>query len=404
MNTDPLDVLSIDEADVYKGTQQAGTLVRWPDRIEFSYTNDYVKQGGAPLSGSLPLSPEPTRTTGGAVPPFLAGLLPEGRRLSALRLAVKTSADDEFSLLLAVGGSPIGDVCILPSGSTPTNTPPLLDVRTPFDELHFSKILNQAGIVDPVALPGIQDKASLLGISLPIGQQGDQFILKLDPPEHPHIVRNEAYFLDLAKKSGIPTTDFTLVEDADGRPGLLVKRFDRVIADGITIRLECEDACQILGRWPADKYNVSSETAAHAIIRQCDAGIVAARDVLRQLVFAWLCGNGDVHAKNLSVLRSQDGERRLAPAYDLPSTVPYGDLTSALTVGGRGSGISRRRWIEFGTFVGVREAASTKLIDQLLEATSQLEDDLKAGALPFSQTTTRTVIRELRNRRRLLQR
>ncbi|HHU66493.1 MAG TPA: hypothetical protein GXZ33_01375 [Corynebacterium sp.] len=30
-------------------------------------------------------------------------MLPEGRRLTALRTAVKTSADDEFSLLLAVG-------------------------------------------------------------------------------------------------------------------------------------------------------------------------------------------------------------------------------------------------------------------------------------------------------------
>ena len=44
-------------------------------------------------------------------------LLPEGRRLGALRRAVKTSADDELSLLLAVGADAIGDVQVVPSGT-----------------------------------------------------------------------------------------------------------------------------------------------------------------------------------------------------------------------------------------------------------------------------------------------
>ncbi|WP_414819923.1 HipA domain-containing protein [Serinicoccus sp. CNJ-927] len=38
---------------------------------------------------------------------------------------------------------------------------------------------------------------------------------------------------------------------------------------------------------------------------------------------AWATGNGDLHAKNLSVLQ-RDGEWRVAPVYDVPSTVPYG--------------------------------------------------------------------------------
>lgn len=39
-------------------------------------------------------------------------------------------------------------------------------------------------------------------------------------------------------------------------------------------------------------------------------------------VFAWLTGNGDLHAKNVSVLQ-QAGEWRIAPIYDAPPTVPY---------------------------------------------------------------------------------
>ena len=47
-----------------------------------------------------PLSEEPVVTRGRGVPAYFAGLLPEGRRLSGLRRALKTSADDELSLLV----------------------------------------------------------------------------------------------------------------------------------------------------------------------------------------------------------------------------------------------------------------------------------------------------------------
>lgn len=396
------DARSVDQAEVYKNGILAALLVRTGAGVELRYRSDYLAAAGQPLCATLPLSPDPYLSTSGAVPSFFAGLLPEGRRLTALRLAVKTSADDEFSLLLAVGSNPIGDVFVLPQGAEPQDTDPLLNIQTPIESVRFSDLLDRVGIVDPVALPGVQDKASVAGLSLPIGHRDDQFILKIDPPEHPNIVLNEAYFLQLATNAGLPTTKFAQVTDLDGRPGLLVQRFDRQSSSGAQLRLECEDACQLLGRWPADKYNVTAELAAEALIGRCDAGIVAARDVLRQLVFAWLTGNGDVHAKNLSVLRNDAGERRIAPAYDLPSTIPYGDLTMALSIGGKASGISRRQWIDFGSRLGVREAATSKLIEHLLAATERVSEDLMSGALPFNETVVRGWTKELRNRRNLL--
>ncbi len=402
MSSDLESVKSIDRANVYKSGRLAATLTRSAEGIVFAYQADYLASMDQPVCASLPLSADSYLTAGGAVPPFFAGLLPEGRRLTALRQQVKTSADDELSLLLAVGADPIGDVVVVPAGSHPEAPKPLIDVEDSFDTIRFVDVLNQAGIIDPIAIPGVQDKASLKGPSLPIGQANDRFILKIDPPEHPNIVTNEAYFLALSTEAGIPTTDFATVTDADGRPGLLVQRFDRVATANGPASLECEDACQLMGRWPADKYNLTAEAVALAMTANCTAPIVAARDVLRQLVFAWLTGNGDVHAKNLSVLRDLDGDRRLSPAYDLPSTVPYGDATMALSVGGRTQGISRRRWIEFGQSIGVREAATIKLIDGLLDATSELAKELSEGALPFNQTITRGLVAELRNRRKLL--
>jgi serine/threonine-protein kinase HipA len=87
-------------------------------------------------------------TARGAVPTYFAGLLPEGRQLSGLRRAVKTSADDDLTLLLAVGVEPVGDVQIVPSGQHPTPAEPLIQVDKAFEEVTFSEILqDEVGLV-----------------------------------------------------------------------------------------------------------------------------------------------------------------------------------------------------------------------------------------------------------------
>jgi serine/threonine-protein kinase HipA len=44
------------------------------------------------------------------------------------------------------------------------------------------------------------------------------------------------------------------------------------------------------------------------------------------LVFNWLIGGTDAHAKNYSVLHGVGRKLRLAPLYDLASALPYGQL------------------------------------------------------------------------------
>lgn len=129
----------------------------------------------------------------------------------------------------------------------------MVAVERSFEEVSFSDLLAEAGMVDPVAIPGVRAKVSARMISVPVGRATDRWILKIDAPEYPHVVENEAYFLDLAKQLKMPVADAQLVRDRDGRPGLLVRRFDRIAGeDGTTVALACEDACQLLGLWPAD--------------------------------------------------------------------------------------------------------------------------------------------------------
>jgi serine/threonine-protein kinase HipA len=394
---------SVHEADVFKAGRLAGRLTRSPNGVSFAYLPDYLESGRPPVATTLPLADAPVRTAAGAVPPFFAGLLPEGRRLTALRRVVKTSADDELSLLLAIGRDTIGDVQVVPVGDEPIPAEPLVRVDRDWSEIRLADVLTEAGVVDRTGLPGVQDKVSARMISVPVGRAGERFMLKVDPPEFPHVVEDEAFFLSLARKARMPSSLATVVHDADGRAGLLVLRFDRVaLPDGTSSALACEDACQVMGRWPADKYLMSAEQAVEGLADRCAARPVALRALFQQLCFAWLTGNGDVHAKNLSILATADGEWRVSPAYDLPSTVPYGDASLALSMGGRTTGISRTHLLGFASVISLPERAAVKVLDELLEDLAAVEEELREGALPFPQEVTADMVAELRYRRRLV--
>ena len=399
-----VDVRGLD-ADVYKQGVHAATLRRRDGGVEFTYTPDYLSASLPPVATTLPLTDEPVVGRGGAVPPYFAGLLPEGRRLSGLRRAVKTSADDELSLLLAVGVDPVGDVQVVAAGEQPMVAEPLITVERDFADVTYSDILAEAGIVDPMALAGVQDKASARMMSVPVGLGSGRFILKVDPPEFPNVVANEAYFIEVARKAGFTVVKAQVVHDRGDRPGLLVARFDRVIAaDGSLTALAVEDATQVLGLYPSEKYNVTTEQLVHALSSQCAARVLAVREVFRQIVYAWLTGNGDVHAKNISILRtSVAGEWRIAPAYDLPSTLPYRDFTMALSVGGKRDGLSRRSLMEFAHVVGLPDRAAGRVLDDVLNATAGVIEDLESGVIPVPAQALRPWVRGLRNRRKVLE-
>lgn len=130
------------------------------------------------------------------------------------------------------------------------------------------------------------------------------------------------------------------------------------------------------------------------------APLLAARGVFLQLVFAWRTRDGDVHAKNLSVLQQPSGEWRLAPIYDVPSTLFYGDTSMALTMGGRRDGLIRKHLVAFGQELGLPAKAAESAMQKALKTTERVVSDLEAGALPYDPTTTRRVLRQLNRRRK----
>jgi serine/threonine-protein kinase HipA len=388
----PLDELRrVERATVLKGGAPAAVLERRTDAIVFAYQGPYLVQGGPPVATSLPLSDIPVVThSAGALPPFFSGLLPEGRRLSALREAVKTSADDELTLLLAVGADVVGDVQIIPEGViAPTEVEPRI-VAESWSEVRFSELFARSvggggAAIDRVAIPGVQAKLSAGVINVPVARKGHRYILKLDPPEYPNLVANEAFFLDAARSSGVETAEAEVVWDAEGLPGLLVRRFDRTTGPGgAPLALAQEDGCQVLRRYPADKYRVTAEEVIDALASVCQARPVAALALLRQVAFAYLSGNGDAHAKNFSVRRLPGGEWRVCPAYDLPSTYLYGDTTMALPLNGRDrENIGRRDFLAAGETLGLRSPPVERMLNELLAGAERWIGDL--ARLPFDK-------------------
>ncbi|MGO4384678.1 type II toxin-antitoxin system HipA family toxin [Specibacter sp. RAF43] len=410
------DAKKIQQAVVYKNGLAAATLTRHASAgVVFSYLPRYLSAGGTAVASTLPPLDVPVTLGHGSVPAFFAGLLPEGERLAKLRWAVKTTLADEFSLLLAAGQNPVGDVQVIPAGEAPERAPALLAVSTRMDGVRFADFAAIPGPVDASALPGRQDKVTASYVH--DKDRSRAYILKFNDGSHARQVETEFLLLAKARKLGIPVAEARLVHDAAGRAALLVSRFDRSPGGVLAV----EDGAQLLGLPPSRKFQISSEAVASAVVAMCSARVLAARNTFLQFAFAWLTGNGNLHAKNISVLRRPDGEWFVAPAYDLQCTlaaeieagfaagVPGGivtDLTDgdpsrdpgmALPIGGNAgsrTGLDRGDWLRFARGLHLPERLAAKCIDKALAVAA-----LTPADLPFERDVSAAVVRVLAVRR-----
>ena len=402
--TDPshVDLREISEADVYVGDELAAHLIRGRgDTIRFDYVDQHGTNGSVrdrSVSWSLLRSREhPTITTGGAVPAFFAGLLPEGVRLGIVTSSTKTSADDHLTLLLAIGADTIGNVRVFPTGADPVRPLPLFDPERDTDFQAVFTRLTGSVEADPVGLAGVQPKVSASMLSAPTQTQAGPAILKLNPARYPHLVENEHFFMTMASACGLRAAKTSLLHDADDRSALLVMRFDRAAGK----RIEQEDACQVTDLYPASKYRINTETALTNLADACARGggsrVATLAELLKTVVFSWLIGNGDLHGKNFSIY-NPDGFWQPTPAYDLLCTQPYTGWRDpmALNLYGRANKLNRNNFLEAGERLGLRQRAVTRMIDALVDTAQTWPD--KCDQIGFEQRQTELLADMLRSR------
>lgn len=95
------------------------------------------------------------------------------------------------------------------------------------------------------------------------------------------------------------------------------------------------------------------------------------------------------------------GKWRVTPAYDLPSSHPYGDTTMALSLQGRrAEDITRRTMLAFAEDIGLRDRAAVAVLDDLVAAVDAWLPDL--ASLPFDQRRTHRLRRLILDRRQKL--
>jgi hypothetical protein len=145
----------------------------------------YNRSGIARCRGSLRVDGNyPVVTTGGAVPPFFAGLLPEGVRLGVVTSSTKISADDHLTLLLAIGADIIGNVRVLPAGAEPPQSRPMFlperdnDFRAVFQRLTAVTVEHFVdGGADAIGVGNVE-----LQRGDPVGRRRDQVGNRLPTP------------------------------------------------------------------------------------------------------------------------------------------------------------------------------------------------------------------------------
>ncbi|NMO55050.1 type II toxin-antitoxin system HipA family toxin [Actinoplanes sp. TBRC 11911] len=191
---------------------------------------------------------------------------------------------------------------------------------------------------------------------------------------------NEHLCLQAARSVGILAASSRVLSFA-GERAVVVDRYDRFPGgSGIVRRLHQEDMCQTLGIPPATKYQSEGGPTPEQIIRLMRDTIrpptVADLDIERfvdALALNWIIAGTDAHAKNFSLLLTAD-QIRLAPLYDVASSLPYDEmylprLRLAMKIGSeyRVEGITGRHWRAFAERNRLDPDRTVERVDRLAE-------------------------------------
>lgn len=314
--------------------EPVGRLTRHDDgAMGFRYLTDALSH---PLSLSMPLREEPftdTETRG-----FFANLLFENAQREQVMQRHGLDFSDIVGLLEHLGSDCPGAVSCVPPGAGPAKTPgDLLTDYDPLDAAELQRIMISLrdrrrvpdDTRDPSPLAGVQGKIALArlpdgrfalpkrGLNVPTTH-----ILKVPRRAEMTSVEQEHLVMTLM---GVlqrhPVAETAPMGDGELR-GLLVTRFDRVIAGTTVRRLHQEDFAQALGLGPHLKYErngrgsrrFSAEAVGRLLMATAQPG--RARQAFLEVTLVNLAlGNTDNHAKNHALL--YDGPRpSVAPVYD----------------------------------------------------------------------------------------
>ncbi len=366
------------------------------DGFEWRWTS--IKDDGPPLI---------RQTTPGKLPPFITSLLPEGWLENVLR-------DPDQRSVLRTGKRYMSNITIVEHEEELANLPGDIlrtrladhtkdgaftgryagpgrgDLEQSF-ERNLAHIYKRA---DVPRLSGIQIKAPMTldtsgTLSPSVGTPFTHILKPAGTSGYDALPIVEWLAMTLGAAAGLVAPATALVTMPDGMPpALIVERFDIRTSDNDTRFLALEDFCSVLGLPPTEKYNGTMERAMRAVRPLSTAPDEDLMTILRRTLFAWLIADGDMHLKNMALLKTAEpGQKyfvsvRLAPLYDAVTTRVFPNLRHdhlALKLNGKDDRLRRADFLTLAANAGLKSTDACTAIDEIVQ---RLTDAIKQTALP----------------------
>ncbi len=335
------------------------------------------------------------QTTPGKLPPFIVSLLPEGW------LAHVLNDKDERGLLRS-GRRYMSNIMIVEREAELSSLPPDTLLTRLIDhvdggvfsgtyegprrgELEESFECNLAQIyarADTPRLSGVQIKAPMYldrdgGLSPATGKPCTHILKPAGTGGYDALPVIEWVAMALGRAAGLQTPATALVPMPDKMPpALVVERFDIRAGDDDRQLLALEDLCSVLDLPTSAKYDATMERVARAIRPLSTAPDDDLITLIKRALFAWLIADGDLHLKNLALLKiAEPSDRqfrsvRMTPLYDAVTTRVFPNLKHdrlALRLNGKDDKLRRADFRALAKTSGLRASDADAAIDDVVE-------------------------------------
>jgi serine/threonine-protein kinase HipA len=396
-------------------------IVAWHGVPIGNLVHDGVEWRWTPAPDSGP--PVVRQPTPGKLPPFIVSLLPEGWLEAVLK-------DRDERAKLRSGRRYMSNIAIVARESELAALPPELlltrldryaakgvftgayagpgrgDIEANFAE-NLAKIYERA---DTPRLSGIQIKAPMYldtdgTLSPSTGKPFTHILKPAGTSGFESLPVIEWTALELGRAAGFSVPQAALVAMPDGMPpALLVERFDirESVEDKRLIALE--DFCSVLDLPTEAKYDGTMERVAKAVRQLSTAAEEDVLIVLRRALFAWLIADGDMHLKNLALLKiAEPGDEqfrsvRMAPLYDAVTTRVFPRLQRdrmALKLNGRDDRLHRTDFRSLASTAALKAADADAAINDMIQRMKEATGRISMPEVSGSRTETRTIIAKM---------
>ena len=324
---------------------RVGTLEVEGGLWKFGYASDW---NAFALSPNFPIVTREFKDSAHAKPVewFFENLLPEGRLRELIAFRDRIDPRDTWALLIRHGQDTAGALSLMPEGFEAVAEEILLPLSPEAlqEKIQASRARNLPLMASwdeiRMSLAGAQEKLGVrIGASgamfLPEGSAPSTHIVKPEnaSADFPFCPANEFFCMRLARALQVPVPSVGLLHLPE--PLYVIERFDRELqstegakeTSQAVRRTHQIDLCQALGVAPSKKYESEGGLGLHQLFEVfrgtfIERPIVAANAVIQWVVFNYLIGNLDAHAKNIAFLM-RGHKAAVAPFYDMLCVEAY---------------------------------------------------------------------------------